>query len=549
MSVGEAVQARLVRSADVLAAACAIATVIAGSQLFAGFGVGALLAAIGGLAGAVWSVDRVHEFGDPAIQVVVEQSPQQPVPQYPQAVPPPPVRGEQTAPIPAVPGGHRPGGPRRGAAVLIGALSLVVVAAVVAVVALQPWRSDATAPSPQAAGPNGKDGFHWALTGEEAGFHVGLWAGQNGAVVFGHWKGFTAYDVETGEELWSWRLPDGNELCAMTRTTASLRGAFTYGDRGPDGDRRCHHLQTISVKTGESVWPEPVSLVDEGFTGRLSPLGTALSISDNLVTAAHAGSDSQDENSTDLIWVDARHGERAGVTDVGAQPVYNGCRLSGYAQAQTYGVLAVANCDDGPRVITWDVDGRDWGPGGELTGCGELSHAMGSALTWYGGDDWLVGCGHTAVEHLHRVDPTGGAHPIDLDGVAVEDIESGALPENLLVDEDDVYLPRGSGSTSDGVSMIPDGRPWGYTVRGASKVRLMAVAERAVTMLVVDPGPATLYTVAGPNEATEGPELPPEVADKLPGAEQAVRIGDYLVCGLSGRTEDDPVIGVVRVGE
>lgn len=499
-------------------------------------------------------VDRimwaVREFGNPAIPVVVRRRPWDGTPQPPAGAWTAP--GEQTVPnmAPAGMGADRRAGRGRGA--VIGGLSaLVVVAAVVVVIVLEPWRSSPSSPlSSQSAGPNGKDGYHWSLTRADTGFFVGLWATPD-SVVLGHWKGLTAYDVESGEELWSWQVPEGNHLCNMSQTTASFRGAFTYGPRGSQGEEECHTLQTVSLESGELGWEEPVSLVAEGSSGRLGKIGGAsLSISTNLVSAPYAGRNSQDEHSTDLIWVDVRTGERVGSTDAGTEPVDLGCRLSGYAQAQQYSVVAVANCRDSSRLIRWDVDSRGWIPGGELTGCRELSHYMGSAYLWSSTEHWLVGCGSPALEHLHRVTPEGhGTAPVDLGHVAVEEVRSnggGQAPENVVLDGDDVYLVRGTRGNSDGVVMTSDGQPWEYAVEGASEVRLMAAEDRAVTLLVTTPGPAALYTVAGPNEAKEGPKPAPEVADKLPGATQAVRVGDYLVCGFTAIEEKDTVIGVVR---
>ncbi|AXB44741.1 hypothetical protein A4R43_21395 [Amycolatopsis albispora] len=484
-----------------------------------------------------------HQVGLAALAPVT-----QPVEQAapPRVVPYPPVQPVQ----PVQPG---KGTFRRRIAVL-SALSIVVIAAVVAVLVLKPWQATSTAlPSSTVEGPNGKGGFHWSLTSEEAGFSEGLWATPE-HVVFGHWKGLTAYDVKSGKELWSWQVPEGNYLCNMSQTVAGLIGAFTYGPKGVQGEEQCRNLQTISVRTGELNWAKPVSLAAEGYGGWLGKLGGAsLSISDTVVTAAYAGPKSQAEHSTDLIWVDTETGERLGQTDAGTEPVYLGCRLTGHAQAQRDSVVAIAMCtDSAPKLLTWRKNGGGWGLSETLDGCGEISNLTSSAFMHPGRDgQLLIGCftASTLQRVYHVVSDGLSATSIDLNGKAVSAIgdgeSTGRPPENVLLDNRDVYLPRGDRDTSNGVVVTTTGRSWEYTVRDATDVRLMAAHNEAVTLLVVQPGPAALYTVTGPNQVREAPKLPSEVADKLPGAKQTVRVGDHLVCAFSGLEPGSPVIGVV----
>ncbi|MCT2585860.1 Hsp70 family protein [Actinophytocola sp. S1-96] len=470
--------------------------------------------------------------------------------------------GARTWDVPAAaapyPPPHRPSGRRTGGAAVVGALSVLIVAAVVAVVVLAPWRDGPSSGSDdgiaaEQPGPNGVGGFHWAMTREEAGFYEGMWPLPDG-VVFGHWKGLTAYDVETGAELWSWEVPGDAFLCNLSpNVTASGLGAVTYGPRGGDGGQRCHTLQVISVESGEPEWDEPVSLVDEGFSGAVGKTGgTSLSISDGLVTASYGGGASQTEHSTDLTWFDTRTGERLGSTDVGAEPVEPSCRLTGFAHAVDDSVLAVSRCADSTRLLEWSKDDPGWAPGTELEGCGEFSNFMGGGfLRPAGKHHLLAGCFDAAgLRRLHLVGSGHFARPVDISGAgvgSVEDRTAGHPPTNLLTDGDGVFVVRGEEGETDGVVRTSEGQPWEYAVPDATEVRLLAVADHAVTLLVVTPGPATLYTVAGPNEAVQTSGLDPEVVKKLPGADATVRVGDYLVCAFTAVDEHEPVIGAVRM--
>jgi len=461
-------------------------------------------------------------------------------------------------PLPPAPPGPVPSGaaprrvPRRVA--FLGALSVVLVAAIVAVVVLASWGSTTASSS---SGPNGQDGFHWSLKGSEAGLAEGLWAAPD-SVVFGHWQGLTAYDPATGEKLWSHVLPETTFLCNMSPTvTASGLGAFTYGTINDAGGDECDNLQTISVASGELNWPEPVSLVDEDYTGRLGKIGgTSLSINGDLVTAAYAGSNSQAENPTDLIWVDTRTGKRLGLTNVGDEPLLHRCRLTGYAQAQRTEIIALSQCDHvtTPRMLMWSTDQPEWQLGAELEGCPELANGIDNAfMRSTGKDELLVGCYHSpSLERLYTVTDSFGERLVNLENVALEAVDTGggagSPPENMVLDDNTVYLPRGDGATSNGVIAAVDGsQPWQYTLRDTTEVRLMAAEGDEVTVLVVTPGPSTLYTVAGANEMTEAPELDQNVAEMLPDADQVVRVGDYLICAFDSTNMDDPAIGAVRL--
>ncbi|MCT2581809.1 Hsp70 family protein [Actinophytocola sp. S1-96] len=453
-------------------------------------------------------------------------------------------------------------GPRRAA--VVGALTTVIVAAVVAVIVLAPWRSDSSSstpdPSAQDAGPNGKFGFHWSLTMEEAGIFESLWV-TDSSVVFGHWQGLTAYDVESGTELWSWDFPEGGHMCNMSQSvTENGLGAVIYGPSGEDGEDLCHNLQTISLETGEPNWDEPVSLVAEGSDATLDKLGgMALSINSDIVTAPYAGTASETENSTDVTWVDTESGERLGATDDGIAHLDIGCGLSGYAHASPEGIIAIATCPNGtPMVMQRKTDDPRWVAATRLDGCGEISNRTESAFIRQGGSegDLVVGCyrGGSVLGHLTRSIDGSVFRPVPLDGLATGTIVSAggaAHPlQNLVTGKGSVYLPRGEGSTSDGVVAVTENHSsWEYAFRDTTEVRLMGVDQDAVTVMVVTPGPAALYTISGPNEMAEAPELAPDVADELVDAERSYRVGDYLVCGFRDLSNDHPVIGVVRMVE
>ncbi|GAB3438909.1 hypothetical protein GCM10027436_20420 [Actinophytocola sediminis] len=439
--------------------------------------------------------------------------------------------------------------------VVVGVLSVVLVAALVAAIVLVNRPTTTTASPPP--GPNGKGGFHWSLTNEEAGYYTGMWAAPD-SVVFGSWDGLAAYDPESGRELWSWEVPDGNFLCGMSPTvTASGLGAFTYG-KGDSGGDDCTILQTISVESGELNWDDPVSLVAAGYSGWLGEIGgTSLSISDDLVTAAYAGDKSQAANSTDLTWVDTRTGERIGSTDLGAEPLLDQCTLSGYAQAQTTNVIAVANCATyGARTVVWSKEDAKWRQGTGLEGCGEVANSVDTAfMRSTGTDTLLLGCFASAtLGRLYTLPNAWHADPVSLDGVALESVATGGgagnPPKNLLLDDRMLYFARGERTTSNGVLASSDGhRRWEHALRDTTEVSLLAVDDDAVTVLVVEPGPSTLYTVAGANEVVRAPELDSRVAEKLPGAKRAVRVGDYLVCAFAALEADGTVIGAVRMVE
>jgi len=341
----------------------------------------------------------------------------------------------------------------------------------------------------------------------------------------------------------------------MSPSMAGGIGAVTYGKYGSDGED-CHFLQTIELESGKPHWKDPVKLVAEGYSGWLGkPGGKALSISDTLVTAAYAGHNSQDKLSTDLLWVDVRTGQRLGSTDVGAEPVAIDCRLSGHAQALRDGVVAVVNCPNSPdaQLLRLRKGAQDWLLDEELEGCGQIANTSVTGFMSGEGDNMLVGCGGpTRLDYLYMVTYNSySTSAADLDGVAVDAISTGVSghpPTNVVTSGEFFYLPKGADGKSDGVvatkvSYLP---AWQYAVNGASQVRLMAATDKGVTVLVMTPGPATLHTVTGPNRSTKGPELPPDVADALPDAVQAVRVGDYLVCGFNGIDDNETVIGVVR---
>jgi hypothetical protein len=461
----------------------------------------------------------------------------------------PPQQTAVTFPYPPQPHPVR----RKGRGALVGVLSALVVIAVVAVIVLAPWRDGPTSSSSQTGGPNGKGGFHWSLTKGETGYLTGLWATPNG-VVLGTDAGLTAYDVRTGATLWSWRVPADTFLCNMSPSTANGIGAVTYGPWSDEvgGAEVCDRLQTISLGSGEPGWDEPVDLTVEGYSGWLGKIGgTALSISDELVTAAYAGRNAQSEHSTDLLWVDVRTGKRVGSTDSGPEPLRIGCRLTGFAQALRDQVIAAAVCPgySSPGLLRWR---EDWLAEEDLEGCGEISNVLTSGFMYGEGDNVVVGCGGAGLDRLYVVTYNGySTAPADLSGVAVDAVDVGDTsrpPRNVLVSGESMYLVKGADGNSDGVVATKMGyaQSWQYALGGASQVRLMAATGTGVTVLVTTPGPASLHTVTGPNRATAGPDLPPDVADLLPNATQAVRVGDFLVCGFDGIENDETVIGVVR---
>lgn len=453
------------------------------------------------------------------------------------------------APWPAPPrGGHR-------RAVLIGALSLALVAAVVTVIALAPWRStEAATPSSSSAGPNGKGGFHWSLTRGETGFYVGMWATDDTVIVGGD-TSLAAYDPESGTRIWQWSPPKDTFVCNMTTSTVNGIGALTYGTWG-DKAEDCHYLQTIDIETGKAGWKDPVKLVADGYTGWLGKLGgTSLSISETTVTAPYAGENAQDEHSTDMLWVDVKSGEVKGRTDLGPQEMDNGCRLTGYAQAVAASIIAIGECAgaDSSTMLTWDEGEQRWRLADELDGCTGISniHIVGFMDT--AGGRLAIGCAPgLELEQLFLVREDGySLTPMDLTGVAVDTVSSlGGIEraENVLLTKDTTYLLRGAEGISDGVVAVSNdyGQAWEHKLSGVSELRLLAATDEAATVLVTTPGPAKLYTVSGANHATEGPKLDPDVADQLPDAKYAVRIGDYLVCAFDNLNDDETIIGVVR---
>jgi hypothetical protein len=347
----------------------------------------------------------------------------------------------------------------------------------------------------------------------------------------------------------------------MSQTvTAGGIGAVTYGPQGEESEDLCHNLQTISLKTGEPNWDEPVSLVAEGSDAKLDKLGgTSLSISSTVVTAPYAGTRSQAEHSTDLAWFDTKSGERLGATDNGTEPVDEtvGCRLTGHAHAAQDGVIAIVTCwDSTPHLMKWDKRNSKWGLTTSLDGCGEVTNVTDSAFMRQGGSDGdlVIGCFKAGyLEVLSQTNDGSLFRPIPLKNIATETIgagnTTGAMPLNILTDKRDVYLPRGEGGTSNGVVAVTGGYSWEYALRDTSEVRLMGVDQSAVTVMVVTPGPAALYTIKGANEMEEAPELDPKVAEELAGAERSYRVGDYLVCSFNVLNDEHPVIGVVRMVE
>ncbi len=324
------------------------------------------------------------------------------------------------------------------------------------------------------------------------------------------------------------------------------------------GAEVCDRLQIISVESGEPRWADPVDLTVEGYSGWLGKIGgTSLSISDTLVTAAHAGHNAQAEHSTDLLWADVRTGEVLGSTDAGAEPVYNYCTLTGYAQALGDRVVAVAQCPafTSPSLITWTTDSGEWKHNGGLDGCARVSNLTTSAYLTNEHDRLLIACFTSGLNRLYEMtdDALSSPEPVGLDGVAVDAITtvgSTYPPENIVPVGEGLFMVRGTRGTTDGVVSSPGGSsgyPWQFAVAGASQVRLMAATDTGATVLVTTPGPATLHTVTGPNRAAAGLELDPDVADRLPSASQAIRVSDYLVCGFTGIDPEETVIGVIRV--
>ncbi|GAB3469217.1 hypothetical protein [Actinophytocola sediminis] len=189
---------------------------------------------------------------------------------------------------------------------------------------------------------------------------------------------------------------------------------------------------------------------------------------------------------------------------------------------------------------------------GELPGCRELSNVLDSSTLMADGYWMLVGCFRGGdLEHLHETTPDGLGHAVNLGGIALDQVgtvgSANHPPVNLLMTDETPYLVRGDQERSNGVvarALGGGGRPWQHALTDVSEVRLLAADDDAVIALAITPGPATLHTIHDANRATPGQELDPAASEKLPNADQATRVGDYLVCAFDSL--EDTTIGVLR---
>ncbi|MDG4861876.1 PQQ-binding-like beta-propeller repeat protein, partial [Streptomyces sp. T-3] len=456
-----------------------------------------------------------------------------------------------------------------------GALVLLIVAAVAVVV--RPWSDSsdspaaapANSPSPShSAGPNGKAGFTWALTRSETGYFIGLWSAGDD-VVLGTDEGLTAYDAASGAPQWSWQPPNGGLLCNMTHTTEADVGAITYGVFNSEvgGIEQCDQLQTIDVASGKTRWSQPVSLQGKGAKGFPNRVGgSALSISDGVVSAAYAGPATKAEHGhTDVLAADVRTGSLKWSTDFGGRPMAKGCRLSGHAKALGKTVYAIGTCGKSKAAKLLALrDGKKAGRptvsvAGALPSCSDIRVGVLSAFMTANADHVLVSCGHPTTKLFTVSAGSDRPVPVDLDGVAASGLRDGysgvGPPGNVVLAGDRVYLVQGEdvvgGGESNGVvavDLTSGKQDWQASIEGASMVMLLAAGDDGVEVLAGgSSGLPSLYTVQGAGQVTRGDTMKPEQGRALEGATglsgpQVVRAGGHVVAGFSHAVKDDDIL-------
>lgn len=82
----------------------------------------------------------------------------------------------------------------------------------------------------------------------------GSWA-VGGTVIRAEIDTLTAYDAASGNSLWSYEVPDPQQLCGMSRTTSQNIGVIVYGDEG----HSCDTLVGIDLGSGKQLWQQQLT--------------------------------------------------------------------------------------------------------------------------------------------------------------------------------------------------------------------------------------------------------------------------------------------------
>lgn len=194
----------------------------------------------------------------------------------------------------------------------------------------------------------------------------------------------------------------------MTHTTEAGVGAFTYGVFNSEvgGIEQCDQLQTIDVASGKLQWSQAVSLQGKGAKGFPNRVGgSALSISDGVVSAAYAGPATKAKHGhTDVLAADVSTGDVKWSTDFGGRPMAKGCRLSGHAKALGKTVYAIGTCGKSKAAKLLALrDGKKAGRptisvAGALPSCNDIRVGVLSAFMTANAQHVLVSCGHPTTK-------------------------------------------------------------------------------------------------------------------------------------------------------
>jgi outer membrane protein assembly factor BamB len=82
----------------------------------------------------------------------------------------------------------------------------------------------------------------------------GSWA-VGGTIVRAEIDGLAAYDVASGHDVWSYEVPDPQQLCGMSRDTSQNIGVIAYGDEGS----ACNTLVAVDLGSGRQLWQQQLA--------------------------------------------------------------------------------------------------------------------------------------------------------------------------------------------------------------------------------------------------------------------------------------------------
>ncbi|MFC5029316.1 PQQ-binding-like beta-propeller repeat protein [Streptomyces sp. DSM 41987] len=103
----------------------------------------------------------------------------------------------------------------------------------------------------------------WRVPGVSGAFGsqgaVGGWCAA-GSVVRGRADGLHAYDLGTGEAVWSWTVPGRTALLAMSRTAVSGVGLAVHADDSAGGEVADCAVTAVGVEDGTALWSVPFDL-------------------------------------------------------------------------------------------------------------------------------------------------------------------------------------------------------------------------------------------------------------------------------------------------